>query len=204
MQSGGQSDTGRGWLLSADNIVSEVVSTLGLETRVGELGSEISADYKDRRPVLVAVLIGSLPFVADLVRKIDIEAETDFLALSRFGEGGRIKIALDTSLPLEGRDVIIVEDIVDTGLTLTVLRRMLTDRGAASVATVALLDRVPRRLVEVPLEYRGFEVGDEFLIGYGLDYEGRYRNLPSLWTVFDRHELSRRHGEVARYLYPGK
>ncbi|MEX0699751.1 MAG: hypoxanthine phosphoribosyltransferase [Acidimicrobiia bacterium] len=190
--------------MSAENIVSEVVTAVDLEARVRELGSEISADYQNRRPVLVAVLIGSLPFVADLVRNIEVEAETDFLALSRFGEGGRIRIALDTSLPLAGRDVIIVEDIVDTGLTLTVLRRMLADRGAASVATVALLDKVPRRLVEVPLEYRGFEVGDEFLIGYGLDFDGRYRNLPALWAVLDREELTSRHEEVARYLYPGK
>jgi hypoxanthine phosphoribosyltransferase len=191
-------------LVSAENIVSEVVTAVDLEARVKELGTEISADYQNRRPVLVAVLIGSLPFVADLVRNIEVEAETDFLALSRFGEGGRIRIALDTSLPVAGRDVIIVEDIVDTGLTLTVLRRMLADRGAASVATVALLDKVPRRLVEVPLEYRGFEVGDEFLIGYGLDFDGRYRNLPALWAVLDREELTGRHEEVARYLYPGK
>jgi hypoxanthine phosphoribosyltransferase len=190
--------------VNAEPIVSEVVTTTDLEIRVAELGREISADYRDRRPVLVAVLVGSLPFVADLARRIEVEAETDFLALSRFGEGGRIRIALDTSLPLEGRDVIIVEDIVDTGLTLTVLRRMLADRGAASVATIALLDKVPRRVVDVPLEYRGFEVGDEFLIGYGLDIEGLYRNLPSLWAVLDRDELSRRPDEVARYLYPGR
>jgi hypoxanthine phosphoribosyltransferase len=191
-------------LENAEPIVSEVVTTTDLEIRVAELGREVSADYRDRRPLLVAVLVGSLPFVADLARHIDVEAETDFLALSRFGEGGRIRIALDTSLPLEGRHVIIVEDIVDTGLTLTVLRRMLADRGAASVATVALLDKVPRRVVEVPLEYRGFEVGDEFLIGYGLDFEGLYRNLPSLWAVLDRDELAGRPDEVARYLYPGR
>jgi len=190
--------------VNAEPIVSEVVTATDLEIRVGELGHEISADYQNRRPVLVAVLIGSLPFVADLVRRIEVEAETDFLALSRFGEGGRIRIALDTSLPLEGRDVVIVEDIVDTGLTLTVLRRMLADRGAASVATIALLDKVTRRVVDVPLEYRGFEVGDEFLIGYGLDFEGHYRNLPSLWAVLDRDELARHPGEVARYLYPGR
>jgi hypoxanthine phosphoribosyltransferase len=191
-------------LVNAEPIVSEVVTTTDLEIRVAELGREISADYRYRRPVLVAVLVGSLPFVADLVRHIEVEAETDFLALSRFGEGGRIRIALDTSLPLEGRDVIIVEDIVDTGLTLTVLRRMLADRGAASVATIALLDKVPRRVVDVPLEYRGFEVGDEFLIGYGLDFEGLYRNLPSLWAVLDREELASRPDEVAQYLYPGR
>ena len=103
---------------------------------------------------------------------IDIPLEVDFLGLSRFGEGGRIRIALDTAESVEGRDVVIVEDIIDTGLTLTVLRRMLEDRGAASVATAALVDKTRRRLVDVPIEYRGFEVGDEYLIGYGLDWKG--------------------------------
>lgn len=188
--------------MTAERILTEVISTSDLQLRVGELGEEIGADYEGRRPVLVAVLVGSLPFVADLVRAINIPVDIDFLALSRFGEGGRIRIALDTATPLEDRHVIIVEDIVDTGLSLTVLRRMLTDRGAASVTTAALLDKVPRRVVEVPLEYRGFEVGDEFLIGYGLDHGGRFRNLPSIWAVLDWDELNANPDGVARFLYP--
>lgn len=167
----------------------EVVSAGDIEARVGELGQAIAADYSERNPLLVAVLVGSLPFLADLARAITVPMEVDFLGLSRFGEGGRIRIALDTAESVEGRHVIIVEDIVDTGLTLTVLRRMLEDRGAASVATVTLVDKIRRRLVEVPIEYRGFEVGDEYLVGYGLDWRGRYRNLRSLWAVLDLEAL---------------
>lgn len=173
----------------ADEQAVEVVSAAEIAVRVEELGDAIATDYRDRRPMLVAVLVGSLPFLADLVRAVSTPVEVDFLGLSRFGEGGRIRIALDTAETVEGRDVIIVEDIIDTGLTLTVLRKMLEERGAASVATAALVDKLPRRLVDVPIEYRGFEVGDEYLVGYGLDWKGRYRNLPALWAVLDMERL---------------
>lgn len=173
----------------ADELATEVVPATEIAARVAELGEALSSDYADRPPMLVAVLVGSLPFLADLVRAVTVPLEVDFLGLSRFGEGGRIRIALDTDQPISGRDVVIIEDIVDTGLTLTVLRKMLEDRGAASVATVALVDKVRRRLVEVPIEYRGFEVGDEYLVGYGLDWKGRYRNLRSLWAVLDQEAL---------------
>lgn len=173
----------------ADDLVSQVVDADEIAARVGELGEAIAADYADRSPLLVAVLVGSLPFLADLVRSVTVPLQVDFLGVSRFGEGGRIRIALDTAQTVVDRHVIIVEDIVDTGLTLTVLRRMFEDRGAASVATATLVDKTRRRLVDVPLEYRGFEVGDEYLIGYGLDWEGRYRNLPSLWAVLDLEPL---------------
>ena len=172
-----------------NELASEVVTGAEIHARIAELGTALSADYADRNPLMVSVLVGSLPFLADLVRAIDIPVEIDFLGLSRFGEGGRIRIALDTAESVTGRDVVIVEDIVDTGLTLTVLRRMLEDRGAASVSTVALVDKTRRRLVEVPLEYRGFEVGDEYLVGYGLDWRGRYRNLKGLWAVLDMEAL---------------
>jgi hypoxanthine phosphoribosyltransferase len=188
--------------VAAEQAVAEVIGRDELATRVAELGAEISDDYRDRRPVLVSVLVGSLPFVADLSRAISVDLDVDFLALSRFGEGGRIRISLDTAESLAGRDVIIVEDIVDTGLTLTVLRRMLLDRAAASVTTAALLDKVTRRVVDVPLEYRGFEVGDEYLLGYGLDNEGRFRNLPSIWAVLDWGLFRAERDEVTRLLYP--
>lgn len=165
--------------------VVEVISEEALRSRTAELGAEISAAYADRTPILVAVLHGALPFLADLVRQIESEVEVDFLALSRFGEGGRVRIAMDTLSSLEGRDVIIVEDIVDTGLTLNVLRRMFEMRDVSSLATATLIDKSSRRLVETPLEYRGFEVGDEFLLGYGMDWEGRFRQLPSIWAVLD-------------------
>lgn len=181
--------------------VTEVITASELSTRVAELGVAISEDHERRRPVLVAVLVGALPFLADLIRQISVPIDVDFLSISRFGEGGRLRIILDTSLSLENRDVLIVEDIVDTGLSLTVLRRMLADRGASSVATVALLDKATRRLVDVPIEYRGFEVGDEYLIGYGLDHERRFRNLPGIWAVLDRDAFADKGEDPAAYLY---
>ena len=138
----------------------------------------------------MAVLQGALPFLADLSRQIHAELDIDFLALSRFGEGGRVRIAMDTLSSLEGRHVIIIEDIVDTGLTLNVLRRMIEMRDVASLATATLIDKASRRLVETPLEYRGFEIGDEFLLGYGMDWEGKFRNLPSIWAVLDLAEFA--------------
>jgi len=162
-----------------------VLTESDIRERVGELGALLSEDYSDHRPVVVGVLHGALWFVADLVRRVDVDLDVDFLLLNRFGEGGRIRIQTDTAIPLVDRDVILVEDIVDTGLSLTVLRRMIEERGARSVRSVALLDKVTRRIVDVPLEYRGFEVGDEFLIGYGLDHEGLYRNLRDIWAVLD-------------------
>lgn len=169
----------------------EVVSEQQLGRRVAELGTEVGRDYKDKRPIVVGVLKGCLPFLADLVRGIDEPLEIDFLSLTRFGEAGQVSIAMDTTTPLHGRHVLIVEDIVDTGLTLIALRRMIEVREPASLRTVALLDKVPRRIVDVPVDYRGFEVGDEFLLGYGLDWEGWYRNVTSLWAVMDLAELTR-------------
>ncbi len=163
----------------------EVVSEAQLHQRVQQLGAEITADYEGEEPVFVGVLKGSMVFLADLVRQVDLTAEVDFLALTRFGKEGRVNIAMDTEVSLAGRHVVVVEDIVDTGLTLTTLRRLLEARGVASVRTVALLDKATRRIVDVPIEYRGFEVGDEFLLGYGLDWSGTYRNLRSLWAVMD-------------------
>jgi hypoxanthine phosphoribosyltransferase len=156
-----------------------------IRTRVGELGTVLTEDYRARRPVVVGVLTGALWFLADLVRAIDLDLDVDFLLLNRFGEGGRIRIQTDTAISLAERDVILVEDIVDTGLSLTVLRRMMEERSVSSVRCIALLDKTTRRIVDVPLEYRGFEVGDEFLVGYGLDHEGLYRNLRELWAVVD-------------------
>lgn len=156
-----------------------------IQSRVVELGHAISRDYQHRDPLFIVMLLGSVPFAADLVRAVDVPSEIDFMALHRFGESGRIGIAMDLTTPILDRNVVIVEDIVDTGLTLTVLRRMMKDRGAASVATAALFDKTARRVTEVPIEYRGFEVGDEYLVGYGLDWEGLYRNLRSIWAVLD-------------------
>jgi hypoxanthine phosphoribosyltransferase len=167
-----------------------VIAESELLSRVTELGGAIGADYRGRDPLFVIMLNGSVPFGADLVRRVEIPAEVDFLGLNRFGGAGRIGIAMDLSTPVLDRNVILVEDIIDTGLTLTVLRRMMFDRGALSVATVALLDKARRRVTDVPVEYRGFEVGDEYLVGYGLDWNGLHRNLRSVWAILDTDEFA--------------
>ena len=166
-------------------IAAEAISEEALAERVAELGTRIADDYRGLRPVLVCVLSGSLVFLADLIRRAPIECEVDFLGLTKFGEGGRVRVAMDTATDLTDRHVLIVEDIVDTGLTLRLLHRMMRERGCAGVRTVSLLDRTTRRIVDVPVEYRGFEVGDEFLVGYGLDWQGTFRNLRSLWAILD-------------------
>lgn len=171
--------------MSEFSFATRVIEEEDIQSRVAELGEAISRDYQNRDPLFVVMLLGSVPFAADLVRAVGVPSEIDFMALHRFGESGRIGIAMDLTTPVLDRNVVIVEDIVDTGLTLTVLRRMMDDRGAASVATAALFDKTARRVTQVPIEYRGFEVGDEYLVGYGLDWEGLYRNLRSIWAVLD-------------------
>lgn len=179
----------------------EVVDAEALHRRIGELGSALGADYEGLNPVLVGVMNGALPFLADLIRSLSIDHEVDFLLLTRFGERGRVSLAMDTAISLEDRHVLIVEDIVDTGLTLSTLRRNLEVRRPASLKTVALLDKVARRIVDVPVEYRGFEIGDEFLLGYGLDWEGRYRNLPGLWAVMDMDRLQDLHETFPKVVF---
>lgn len=171
--------------MGVDPVVTEVVPAADVTARVAQLGAEISADYGGKTPVVVGVLNAALLFLADLVRSLEIPHEVEFLAVTRFGEGGRVRINMDTSVSLQGRHVLLVEDLVDTGLTLSFLRELFETRQVASLSTVTLLDKAPRRIVDVPLEYRGFEVGEEFLLGYGLDHGGRYRNLASLWAVLD-------------------
>ncbi|HSJ85517.1 MAG TPA: phosphoribosyltransferase family protein [Acidimicrobiia bacterium] len=163
----------------------EVVTEADIASRVEELGKAMTEDYAGRDPLFVVVMTGSIPFAADLVRSVGVRCEVDFLGLNRFGESGRIGIAMDLSTPVLDREVILVEDITDTGLTLSVLRKMILDRGAATVATASLVDKTARRVTEVPIEYRGFEVGDEYLVGYGMDWQGVYRNLRSIWAVLD-------------------
>jgi hypoxanthine phosphoribosyltransferase len=158
-----------------------------LAHRVRELGEEISRDYADRHLLLIGVLKGAVFFLADLMRHIDIPCEVDFMAVSSYGSStdtsGVVRILKDLDAPLEGRDVLIVEDIVDSGLTLQYLMRTLQTRGPASLEVCALLTKPERRLVETPARYVGFEIPDKFAIGYGLDYAERYRNLPYVATL---------------------
>jgi len=182
----------------------EVATEEDLARRVSELGEEIAAAYADKTPVLLGVLNGCVPFMADLVRAMEIDLEIDFLSLTRFDSSGRVGMALDAGLPLAGRNVLLVEDIVDTGLTLVTLRKMIGLHQVASLATVALLDKAPRRIVDVPVEYRGFEVGDEFLLGYGLDWNHAYRNARGLWAVMDLGALQEDEAAFAAYAYPSQ
>ncbi len=168
----------------------EVIDESTLQQRVAELGQEVTASLTDPDPVVIGVLKGSIPFLNDLARHLPLTIEVDFLSLTRFGREGRVSIAMDLSVPVEGRSVLIVEDIVDTGLTLVTMRKMLMARGAKNITTVALLDKAKRRIVDVPVEHRGFEVGDEFLLGYGMDWQGRYRNVSSIWAVMDLSVLT--------------
>ncbi len=153
-----------------------------IKRRVAELGEEISRDYADTTPVLVSVLKGGIIFLADLVRELKILHEIDFMSVSSYNGGtessGVVRILQDLSINIEGEDVIIVEDIVDSGLTLDYIRSILLARHPKTLRICTLLDKKPKREIEVPIDYIGFEIPDEFVIGYGLDYEQKYRNLP--------------------------
>jgi len=185
------------------SLLTEVVGAATLAARVADLAAEITEDYGGRAPVLLGVLNGAVPFLADLSRHLPTDIEIDFLSLTRFGDEGRVSISMDTATPISGRDVLVVEDVVDTGLTLSYLLGLLETRNPASLATVTLLDKVTRRIVDVDLAYRGFEVGDEFLLGYGLDWDGQYRNLPSLWAVLDLNRFKEDPGLLAREAFGG-
>jgi hypoxanthine phosphoribosyltransferase len=177
--------------------VAEVlISVAQLELRVRELAAEITEDHRDREspPVLVSVLKGSTFFLADLVRALDIDLEVDFMSISSYEataqQSGVVRIIKDLEGDIADRDVVIVEDIVDTGLTLTYLRKALTERAPRSLRTLGLLDKRARRIVPVPIEYVGFEIPDVFVVGYGMDFMGRYRNIPEILAVRDLPRLA--------------
>jgi hypoxanthine phosphoribosyltransferase len=154
-----------------------LIPPVELAAGVARVAAEISAAADDG-VVLVALLKGSVPFLADMIRRLTVNPVVDFMALSSYApDTGRVRIVKDIEIDIHGRDVIIVEDIVDTGLTLTWLRRELAGRGPRSIRACALLDKAARRIVPTALEFRGFEIGDEFVIGYGLDFAQRYRDL---------------------------
>jgi hypoxanthine phosphoribosyltransferase len=158
-----------------------------VQARVAELGAQLAADYADRDPVLVSVLKGSIIFMADLVRAMPIPLSIDLMEVSSYGDStessGQVRILKDLSTSIDGRDVIVVEDIIDTGLTLNYLLRYLHDRGPASIRICCLLDKPARRLAPIDIDYRGFTIPDRFVIGYGLDYGERYRNLPYIGVL---------------------
>jgi hypoxanthine phosphoribosyltransferase len=158
-----------------------------LKTKVAELGAAITRDYQGKSPVLVSVLRGSYIFMADLTRAIDLPCTVDFMSVSSYGAGttssGQVKILKDLSEPIEGKDLIIVEDILDSGNTLFYLRDVLAARKPASIAICTLLDKPERRTKPIQADYSGFEVPDAFVVGYGLDYAEKYRNLPYIGVL---------------------
>ena len=158
-----------------------LVSSEDLQTRVRELGEEISRDYEGRDLVMVGVLKGAVLFLADLMRHLTVPCEIDFMALSSYGSqtdsSGVVRILKDLDAPIEGRDVLIVEDIIDSGLTLHYLMKNLKARNPASLEVCSLLTKPERRRVDLPIRYVGFQIPNRFAIGYGLDHAQRYRNL---------------------------
>ena len=158
-----------------------------ITARVGALAKELDAEYAGKNPLMVAILKGSVMFYADLLRAMTIPLEMDFMAISSYGAGakssGEVKLIKDLDRKIEGRHVIIVEDIIDSGYTLSYLKRMLYSRGPQSVKICALLDKYSRRVVPIEADYKGFDCADEFVIGYGLDYAERYRNLPYIGVL---------------------
>ena len=159
-----------------------LISEEQIATRIKELGAQITRDYAGRNPLLIGVLKGACFFLSDLLRAIDTRLSIEFMAISSYGSStrtsGEVRIMKDLDVPIEGRHILVVEDIVDTGLTLSYLLANLESRGAASVKLAALLDKHERRQREVKIDYLGFPIPDEFVVGYGLDFAERYRNLP--------------------------
>ena len=169
-----------------DNMKEDVLRVLlsedEIREKVRELGGKITADYKNSNLMLVTVLKGAVVFLADLMRQIDVPAEIDFMVVSSYGSGvkssGVVKIVKDLDVPLAGKDILIVEDILDSGITLSYIKELLESRGPRSIRIATLLDKPSRRKVDLQADYIGFPVPDEFVIGYGLDYDEKYRNLP--------------------------
>jgi hypoxanthine phosphoribosyltransferase len=166
-----------------------LVDQEALARRVRELGEEVSRDYEGREIVLVGVLKGAVFFVADLMRHLDVHCAIDFMAVASYGSStdtsGVVRILKDLDISIEGKDVLIIEDIVDSGLTLNYLLRTLRARNPASLEVCALLTKPERRKVDLPIRYVGFEIPNEFAIGYGLDHLERYRNLPYVAALTD-------------------
>lgn len=164
------------------DVESILLSEQQIADKVKELGAQISKDYEGKNPIIISVLKGSFIFMADLVREIDIPCTVDFMSVSSYGSGttssGEVKIVKDFDQSIEGRHIIIVEDILDSGRTLSYLIQTLKARGAASIALCTFLDKPERRVMPVEVDYRGFQIPDAYIVGYGLDYDQRYRNLP--------------------------
>lgn len=170
-----------------NDIKKVLISENELADMVAQLGAQISKDYEGKRLLVISVLKGAAVFMSDIMRKITIPCQIDFMAASSYGAGtetkGSVKILKDLDIDVSGFDILIVEDILDSGITLSNIIKLLESRKAKSVKVCALLSKPERRRVEVPLAYQGFEVPDEFVVGYGLDYDEKYRNLPFIGVL---------------------
>lgn len=164
------------------NIASVLISEQQIKEKIAELAKQISVDYENSDLLIVGVLKGSMVFMADLMRAMDINTKIDFMCVSSYGAytktSGQVRILMDLREPIDGKDVLIIEDILDSGVTLSYLLDVLQARNPKSIAVCTLLDKPSRRKSEVQLKYRGFVIPDEFVVGYGLDYAEDYRNLP--------------------------
>lgn len=178
------------------DIAEVLLDAPSIAAKVRELGARIAQDYTGKDPVLVSILKGALPFLADLMRQIQIPLSLDFLEVSSYGSStessGVVRILKDLAHPIQDRHVIVVEDILDTGFTLRYVIEHLRSQKPASLRLVTLLDKPARRIVPIQVDYRGFEIPDRFVVGYGLDYSERYRNLPFIGVlkpeVYEREE----------------
>ena len=171
-----------------NNEISEILITEEeIKNKIIELGKKISKDYKGKNLILVGILRGAVIFMADLARKISIPMVFDFIAISSYGaetkSSGVVRILKDLDVNIKGKDVLIVEDIVDTGLTLDYLLRMLKSRKPASIKVCTFLTKTARRKVNVKVDYSGFDIPNKFVVGYGLDYAGKFRNVPYVFTL---------------------
>ena len=165
----------------ADNVEKVLISEKEIVDRCRELGAQISKDYEGKQPMIIGLLKGSVPFMAELIKYITVECEIDFMAVSSYSgteSMGDVKIVKDLDHSIKGMDVLVVEDIVDTGKTLKKVKDLLYSKEANDVKIVSLLDKPDRRIVEIEAEYVGFKIPNEFVIGFGLDFNQKYRNLP--------------------------
>ena len=171
----------------AEDIAEVLIDEAAIAAKVVELGARIANDYRGKDLVLVSILKGALPFLADLMRKVQIPLAIDFLECSSYGDAtetsGVVRILKDLAKPIEARDVLVVEDILDTGHTLKFVLEHLRSQRPRSVRLCTLLDKPARREVEISVDYRGFEIPDKFVVGYGLDFAEKYRNLPFIGVL---------------------
>ena len=170
-----------------ENIARVLLTEEEIQRKVAEMAAEISKDYEDKQLLLVGILKGSMVFMADLMRRLSINAKIDFMSVSSYGSStvssGQVRIILDLKRPIENYDLLLVEDILDSGLTLKYLKELLMQRHASDIRIATLLDKPARRAADIQADYTCFEVPDEFVVGYGLDYAQQYRNMPYIGVL---------------------